>query len=207
VGSCLTAAAFLRGRFRAFARSNAEYSARAIRLVEETPTVDLLKQFRFPDYSEKPPRIERWLHQPGSFTQSDAALYQNSGINVFSLGSAASDYTEGLRFFAEWNSFLAGNSDWLLRISAPSDFERAHNSRKIGVMLTMQDSTHFRQPEDVDLFFALGQRVSQLTYNFNNRIGSGFLEQRDGGLSVFGLSILKRMERVGMAVDVSHCGD
>ena len=49
--------------------------------------------------------------------------------------------------------------------------------------------------------------MSQLTYNFNNKIGSGFLEQRDGGLSVFGLSIMKRMEQVGMAVDVSHCGD
>jgi membrane dipeptidase len=59
----------------------------------------------------------------------------------------------------------------------------------------------------VDAFFGLGQRRSQLIYNFNNRIGSGFLEQRDGGLSVFGLSIMKRMEEVRMAVDVSHCGD
>jgi membrane dipeptidase len=74
-------------------------------------------------------------------------------------------------------------------------------------MLTMQDSTHFRGPDDVDTFFGLGQRISQLTYNFNNRIGSGFLERRDGGLSVFGLSIMKRMEAVGMGVDVSHCGD
>src|SRR4029077_19042344 len=73
--------------------------------------------------------------------------------------------------------------------------------------LTFQDSTHFRSPADVATFFGLGQRISQLTYNFNNRIGSGFLEQRDGGLSVFGLSIMERMHQVGMAVDVSHCGD
>src|ERR1039458_8434851 len=51
-------------------------------------------------------------------------------------------------------------------------------------MPTMQDSTHFRGPDDVDTFFSLGQRISQLTYNFNNRIGIGFLERRDGGLSV-----------------------
>jgi membrane dipeptidase len=74
-------------------------------------------------------------------------------------------------------------------------------------MLTMQDSSHFRSPADVDTFFALGQRLSQLTYNFNNKIGSGFLEERDGGLSVFGRGIMARMEQVGMAVDVSHCGD
>jgi membrane dipeptidase len=71
----------------------------------------------------------------------------------------------------------------------------------------MQDSLHFRTPDDVETFFSLGQRIPQLTYNFNIRIGSGFLEQRDGGLSVFGLSILQRMEKVGMGVDVSHCGD
>jgi membrane dipeptidase len=62
-------------------------------------------------------------------------------------------------------------------------------------------------PPDVDEFFGLGQRISQLTYNFNNRIGSGFLERRDGGVSVFALAIMKRIEEVGMAVDVSRCGD
>ena len=74
-------------------------------------------------------------------------------------------------------------------------------------MLTFQNSDHFRNPADVDTFFTLGQRVSQLTYNYQNRIGSGFLETTDGGLSVFGASIVERMNRVGMAVDVSHCGD
>ncbi|MGD0435416.1 MAG: membrane dipeptidase [Bryobacteraceae bacterium] len=206
-GALAVAPAILRGRFALFAQSPAEYSARAIRIVEEGPVVDLLNQFRFEDYSEKPPRIDRWLHQPGSFTAADAGTYQRSRIDAFALGYSANDYTEGLRFFAEWNSFLAGYSEWLTRIDHADDFDRAHKSRKIGILLTLQNSTHFRMPVDVDEFFGLGQRLSQLTYNFNNRIGSGFLEQRDGGLSVFGLSIMKRMEQVGMAVDVSHCGD
>ncbi len=203
----VAAPAILRGSFRLFAQSPVEYSARAIHLLAETPVVDLLNQFRFPDYSEKPPKIERWLRDPDTFTAADAAVYQTSGINVFALGDAAGDYTEGLKFYAEWNGFLAAHPEWLLRIGRASDFEHARRDRKIGVMLTMQDSTHFRGPADVDTFFGLGQRLSQLTYNFNNRIGSGFLEQRDGGLSVFGLSIMKRMEAVGMAVDASHCGD
>jgi membrane dipeptidase len=134
-------------------------------------------------------------------------MYRSSGISVFALGHSAPDYLEGLKFYATWNGFLAAYSDDLLRIDKAADFARAKKDRKIGIMLTMQDSTHFRTPADVDEFFALGQRISQLTYNFNNRIGSGFLEQRDGGLSVFGLSIMKRMEKVGMAVDVSHCAD
>jgi len=201
------APAVLRGRFPLFAQSNAEYSARAIQLIAESTVVDLLNQFRFADYSEKPPKSELWLKKPGSFTAADAATYQESGIRVFSLGHSVPDYQEGLRFFAQWNSFLAAYSDWLLRIDDAGDFARLPSGRKIGIMLTMQDSLHFRGPDDVDEFFALGQRISQLTYNFNNRIGSGFLEQRDGGLSVFGLSIMKRMEKAGMGVDLSHCGD
>ncbi len=202
------ASAVLRGRFQLFAQSSAEYSARAIQLVAETTVVDLLDQFRFPDFSEKPAdKLELWLTKPGSFTPADAATYQSSGINVFALGEGASDYEDGLRFFAKWNGFLAAYSDLLLRIDDARDFARVHADKKIGIMLTMQESSHFRSPDDVDEFFALGQRISQLTYNFNNRIGSGFLEQRDGGLSVFGLSIMERMEKVGMGVDLSHCGD
>jgi membrane dipeptidase len=173
----------------------------------ETTVVDLLNQFRFADYSEKPPRSQLWLDKPWSFTPADAAIYRDSGISVFALGHGAEDYSDGLRYFARWNGFLAAHSDLLLRIEDAGDFVRVRRDGKIGIMLTMQDSTHFRSPDDVDQFFGLGQRISQLTYNFNNRIGSGFLENRDGGLSVFGLSIMKRMEKVGMGVDLSHCGD
>jgi len=207
-GIALAAApAVLRGRFRLFAQSRTEYSARAIQLLAESTVVDLLNQFLFPDFSQKPPKSELWLRQPHTFTEAEAGVYRSSGIHVFALGSSAPDYQNGLRFFALWNGFLAARSSLVMRIDSAGDFARARAERKIGVMLTMQDSTHFRSPDDVGEFFELGQRVSQLTYNFNNRIGSGFLEQRDGGLSVFGLSIMKRMEQIGMAVDVSHCAD
>jgi membrane dipeptidase len=203
----LGAPAVLRGRYRVFADSPQEYSARAVRIMQQGVVVDLLNQFRFADYSERPPKSDRWLHVPGSFTAADAALYRGSGINAFALGDGASDFEEGVRFFADWNGFLAAYPDDLLRIDDGADFEKARATGKVGIMLTFQDAAHFRTPDDVEAFFGMGQRLSQLTYNFNNRIGSGFLEQRDGGLSVFGLSILARMERVGMAVDISHCGD
>jgi membrane dipeptidase len=200
-------AAIVSNRFRLFAQSPTEYSARAIRLIEESPVVDLLNQFRFEDFAEKPPKITRWLDHPETFTKDDADPYLSSGINVFALGLGEDDYESGLRFFARWNGFVAAHPELLLRITSKADIERAHQTHRVGIMLTFQNSMHFRAPKDVDEFFSLGQRVSQLTYNFNNRIGSGFLERRDGGLSVFGLSIMKRMEEVGMAVDVSHCAD
>jgi len=206
LGAGALAPAILRGRYRVFAQAPA-YSARTIQLVESSVVVDLLNQFQFPDYSVKPPKIEQWMSQPGTFTKDDAQRYITSGTTVFSLGSGPSGYEDAVRFYASWNGFLAGYSDWMTRVDKVADFARAKAQKKAGVMLTMQNSEHFRTPADVQTFWGFGQRISQLTYNFNNRIGSGFLEERDGGLSVFGLSIMERMQQVGMAVDVSHCGD
>ena len=201
------APAILRNRFRLFAQEPTQYSARAIRLVEEATVIDMLNQFRFADFSESPPRSRRWLTEHASFTAGDFQPYGSSGINVFALGHGAGSYEDAIRYYADWNGFIAGYDEWLMRIDDASDFQRARTSGKVGILLTFQDSTHFRRADDVNTFFGLGQRLSQLTYNFANRLGAGFLEQRDGGLTVFGGSIVERMNEVGMAVDISHCAD
>ena len=201
------APAILRGRYRVFTGAATEYSARCIKLMEQSLVVDLLNQFRFQDYAEKPPRIDRWLKEPGTLTLADADVYRGSRMTAVALGHSPADYDEAIRFFADWNGFLAAYSDWFTRIDDASDFARAKAANKLGIMITFQNSAHFRRPDDVNTFWGLGQRVSQLTYNMNNGIGSGFLEQRDGGLSILGLSIVERMNQVGMAIDLSHCAD
>ncbi len=201
------APAILRGRYRLFAESSTEYSARAVRLVERTVVVDMLNQFRFPDYAEHPPKSELWLRTPRSFTEADFQQYRTSGIRVFALGSAAPNYEAGVRWYADWNGFIAGYTDWFTRIESAGDFERLKKSNKVGIMLTFQNADHFRTPDDVNTFHTLGQRVSLLTYNATNRLGSGFLADTDAGLTQFGAEIVARMNQVGMAVDLSHCGD
>ncbi len=78
---------------------------------------------------------------------------------------------------------------------------------KIGLLVGFQSSDHFRVAADVDAFHALGQRVSQLTYNARGRIGCGCFEARDTGLTPYGAEIVAAMNRVGMVVDVSHCSE
>jgi len=112
-----------------------------------------------------------------------------------------------LQYFARWNGFIANDTDHFMRIDSLPDLKRVKKSGKIGIMLGLQNSEHFRRPEDVDFFRGLGQRVSQLTYNTRNLIGNGSTERRDEGISDFGVSIIERMNKLGMAVDVSHCGD
>lgn len=207
-GALAGAPAILRGRFRLFAQSSAEYSARAIRLVGETVVVDMLNQFQFADFRTQPVKSRLWMQKPGSFTRDDFETYRASGMRVFALGSGSVSYESALKWAADWNGFIAGYSDWFLRVDDVDDFARlVRDKDRVGVMLTTQNADHFRTVNDVDTFFALGQRVSQLTYNSTNRLGSGFLADTDSGITDYGAAIVERMNSVGMAVDLSHSGD
>ncbi len=204
-GAVIAAPMISVGRFRLFAHPAAEYSERAIRLVRESLVIDMLGLLTL-----NFPLMARWTRNPETFTPADFERYRGSGINVFHIASGTGGVTaheNTMRFVSGWNSFLAGQDQHFMRIDSPGDLERVKTSGKIGVLIGVQNSEHFRTPADVDLFHGLGQRVSQLTYNTRNMIGDGSTERTNAGLSDFGVSIVERMNTVGMAVDVSHSGD
>ena len=192
------------GRYRVFAQSPSTYSARAIKLVSESIVVDMLSPLSIG------PNEQKWMKDPDSFTAADLQRFKDSGITSFHIarGTGGPDAHERtLWFLSGFNGFVAARSDAFARIDSVDDFARTKASGKIGILLGVQNSEHFRTPDDVAAFHALGQRVSQLTYNSRNLIGNGSTERRDEGLSDFGVSIVAKMNAVGMAVDVSHCGD
>jgi membrane dipeptidase len=193
-----------RGRFALFAQSKTEYSIRTLDLIGRSTVIDMLGLLTL-DFQ----KLYRWLREPESFQISDFQKLKDSGTTVFhpAVGHRGRDiYAETLRDVTLWNNFVSRHSDYFLRIDDPADLARVKPSGKIGILLGEQNSEHFRSVEDVDLFYRLGQRVSQLTYQ-GNRIGSGAGDEADGGLSEYGAQIVERMNRLGMAVDVSHCGD
>ena len=194
-----------RGRFRLFANSATAYSARAIDLMKRATVIDMLSPFAI-----SPSKGLKWFSNPDSFTSADLQRFKDSGINIFhiAVGTGGRDpYLSTLRFIASWNGFLSNHDQHLMRVDSVADLDRLKGSGKIGVLLGVQNSAHFQSVDDVDFFHGLGQRVSQLTYNARNLIGNGATERRDEGLSDFGVSIVERMNKIGMAVDVSHCGD
>jgi membrane dipeptidase len=194
-----------RGRYRVFASSPKEYSAHAIDLVKRSTVIDMLSPFTL-NFTKQ----AKWFANPETFTSSELQPFKDSGINVFHIGvgmGGPDAYLEVLKFFASWNGLIADHTDDLMRIDSASDLERVKSSGKIGVLLGLQNSEQFRTPADVNFFYGIGQRVSQLTYNSRNMIGNGSTERHDEGISDFGVAIIERMNKVGMAVDVSHCGD
>jgi membrane dipeptidase len=157
-----------------------------------------------------PSRTMKMLGNPENFTADDYAPFKQSGINVFhiAIGTGGPEaYLETLQFLSGYNTFLARHDKWFERVETPGRLDGIKSSGKVGILLGVQNSEHFRKVDDVDYFYGLGQRVSQLTYNARTLIGNGSTERRDEGLSDFGLAIVERMNKLGMAADVSHCGD
>ncbi len=194
-----------RGRYQIFAGSPNQYSARAIELMNRSTVIDMLGVLTL-DF----PKETRWLTDPESFKAADLKPYKDSGINVFHVSfglGGPNAYENALKYFALWNAFIANGDEFFCRVDSAADLDRVKKSGKTGILLGLQNSDQFRRPDDVDFFRGLGQRVSQLTYNSRNLIGNGSTERRDEGISDFGVAIIERMNKVGMAVDVSHCGD
>jgi membrane dipeptidase len=204
-GTAAAGAAMInRGRYLLFAGAR-EYSARAVDLVQRSTVIDMLAPLWI-----SPSKTQKMLGNPDNFKAEDFGPYKDSGINVFhiAIGTGGPDaYLETLQFLSGYNSFLARHDSWFERVDTPARLDAIKTSGKVGLILGIQNSEHFRKADDVDYFYGLGQRVSQLTYNARTLIGNGSTERRDDGLSDFGVSIVERMTKVGMAVDVSHCGD
>ena len=193
-----------RGRYLLFA-GGPEYSSRAVELVQRSTVIDMLAPLWI-----SPSLTQKMLGNPENFKSEDFAPYKNSSINVFhiAIGTGGPDaYLETLQFLSGYNSLIARHDDWFERVDTPERLDGIKASGKVGILLGIQNSEHFRKVDDVDYFYGLGQRVSQLTYNARNLIGNGSTERRDEGLSDYGVAIVARMNKLGMAVDVSHCGD
>jgi membrane dipeptidase len=204
-----------RGRFCLFAQgpvapqgtvaqSEAEYSTQALDLVRRSTVIDMLGLLTL-NYS----KLSSWEAQPACFAPRDFEKLRASGITIFhpAVGFTGADvYGSSLRDIHGWNQFIAAHGSEFLRIDCPADLERAKISGRLGIVIGQQNSRHFRTVDDVDCFYRLGQRVSQLTYD-DNAIGGGSTDPRDVGLTPYGAQIVDRMNTVGMAVDISHCSD
>ena len=87
-----------RGRYRVFAFSANEYSARAIDLIKRSTVIDMLSVLTL-DFAKQ----ARWFADPESFKPADLQPYKDSGINVFHIAvgmGGPEAYTEVLKFFA-----------------------------------------------------------------------------------------------------------
>jgi membrane dipeptidase len=89
------------------------------------------------------------------------------------------------------------------------DINEAHGDGKIALVLCLESATPIENEVDrVDVLYGLGVRSMGICYSESNMLGGGMGETRlDSGLTDFGYDAVRRMNKVGMLVDVGHTND
>ncbi len=195
----------LRGRYRVFASTTKEYPERVVRLMQESLVIDMLNQFLY-RFDQKDLE-EKWLTEPGAFTRADFERFKNSGVHVINFGNGVDSFADAQELFGKWNSFIALYPQWLMRINNAADMASVREQGKFGILYGLQSSAQFQTLDDVNRCYGLGQRVSQLSYNYRSLVADGAFEPYDGGVSEWGGKVIERMNAVRMAVDIGHASD
>ncbi|HEX7004333.1 MAG TPA: membrane dipeptidase [Trueperaceae bacterium] len=88
------------------------------------------------------------------------------------------------------------------------DLRRAKREGKIAFVVSLEGAAMIENELDrLDILYGLGVRSVGIAYSEGNALGAGLKEPRDGGLTVFGRKAVRRMNKLGIAIDISHSGD
>jgi membrane dipeptidase len=140
-------------------------------------------------------------------------LWRRSGVTVacgtYTGSNRLSEAFEAsIQAIAQAHAFIGALEGDLVLVLTAADVERVHASGKRGVILDFQNTTPFGDDlSRVALFYNLGIRMVQLTYNLQNLVGDGCTEVYQGGLTYFGREIVRALNELKILVDVSHCSE
>jgi len=131
----------------------------------------------------------------------------SSGITAVNLSLDESNFENVIRNIALWQGEIDAHPNQLLLVKKGQDLERAKKENKLGLIFGLQDLEYIGKDLTlIEVFYKLGMRIIQLTYNTANHFGAGCLEHRDGGLTKLGRKAVAELNKLGIAVDLSHCG-
>ena len=146
--------------------------------------------------------------QYSNWTRQHFEEWRAGGLTAVGVTVAYHERTrDTLSRLAEWNWRLREHADLLRPVRRSADLDAARREGRIGVVLGAQNAAPIE--DDVGLIQVLndaGLAVMQLTYNNLSLLGAGCAELDDPGVSRMGREAIAEMNRVGMAIDLSHAG-
>ena len=140
-------------------------------------------------------------------------LWDRSGVNVASStyghpGPIQHAFERSVKGMAEARAIIDALDGDLMLVLDAGDIERAYRENKRGIIFDFQDTIPLESDLDrLEVFYNLGLRVVQLTYNLRNLAGDGCTETHKSGLTYFGRDLVHRLNAMNMVVDVSHCSE
>jgi membrane dipeptidase len=96
----------------------------------------------------------------------------------------------------------------VMTVRTVADIDEAYRSGRVGLVFGLEAATPIENEIDrLDVLYGLGLRQIGIAYSDANALGSGLGETADGGLTAFGRRAVTRMNKLGLAIDVSHSSD
>lgn len=133
----------------------------------------------------------------------------NFCLGVFAICPAALDYQQNNIYsvlqYIEKTYYLVSRCSELVLIKTYSDIEYILNSDKIGILLALEGGSVIKNLHRLNMLYSLGIRMISLTWNYSNQLANGILGKNiHKGLSDLGYRVVKKMNYLGMIIDVSH---
>jgi microsomal dipeptidase-like Zn-dependent dipeptidase len=139
--------------------------------------------------------FEEWRDARLGCVNTTVAVWENASETMAVLG--------------RWRIVLEQNSDLVAAAASVAEIERIAASGRTAIVLGFQNTAPVEH--NIDLFATfrqLGVCIMQLTYNLQNYIGCGYWEAKDTGISSrFGRNAIEEMNKLGIVIDLSHCGE
>jgi len=101
------------------------------------------------------------------------------------------------------------HQDFVIRAERVDDIIRAYNEGRVALVLSLEappTGTGY-DIDRLEVLYGLGVRCVGITYSHGNELGSGLADRVDRGLTDLGYEVVKMMNKLGLAIDISHAGD
>ncbi|MBO6602240.1 membrane dipeptidase [Rhodophyticola sp.] len=108
----------------------------------------------------------------------------------------------------EWNRRFEAFPDLIRLAYTTADIRAAKAEGRTAILYGAQNPSPIEDDIGlVEILHRLGLRIMQLSYNNQSLLATGAYEAEDPGLTRMGREVVAEMNRVGMAVDMSHSAE
>lgn len=144
-----------------------------------------------------------WFLEPSTLRR----LHQGGVTAVNATLAAWHGRAETLDLIGEVYGNLARHGDLAFQVLSVTDIHKAKASNRVGIIFGFQDTAPIEgKLHQLEIYHRLGVRIMQLTYNSATPSGYGCQAPEDKGLTGFGREAIAEMNRLGILLDLSHCG-
>lgn len=103
---------------------------------------------------------------------------------------------------------IKDSNDIIHIVKKSEDFDIAKENNKIAILIGMEGLKAIEDNiDDIEKLYTFGIRHASLTWNEENKLATGAKGSFDRGLTDDGIKLIKKMEKLGIILDVSHANE